>query len=227
MAQKPDLQRGYLGAQQKFAELGLSVSSHKDSEIVADDNQIELKIKYNENQKVKVTHQLIKCSDESDQSQYVFTQTKDNTITFVIHMPEFGYYKFQIFALSADDDSKSLPNVYNYVINCVKALHPVFPFPKQYAQWKDGCYLEKPLVLHSGAPLKNVQWKVTIPGAKAVAVVADGEWFQFDRVGLTNDFEGKTDLSPYKDKKDPKITLNANFGPDESKFSTMLLFSMN
>ncbi|KAL4231924.1 hypothetical protein ACF0H5_009500 [Mactra antiquata] len=217
MAQKPELPFGYLGAQPKFAELGLSEFSHTENEITANDNQLEIKIKCKD--ALKVTHQLIDCRTDKEVSEFVFTQTLHGVITFIIHLPESGYYKFQVFALAANDDSKSLPNVFNYLINCVRALHPVFPFPKQYAQWKDGCFLHEPLVLHKEGPLKNVFWKLIIPGAIAVAVVCDGEWFQLDKKG--NHFEGNSNLDPFR-AKNPKITLNACFGPDESKFSTML-----
>lgn len=221
MAQRPDLPVGYLGAQPKFSDLGMSCLSQIEPEIRTNDNQLEIKLKINK--PLKVTHQLINTRDNSDHSQFVFTQTYHGTITFIINLPESGYFKFQIFALPADDDCTSLPNVYNYLINCVRALHPVFPFPKQYAQWKDGCYLHEPLVLHKEAPLKNVFWKVIISGAKAVAVVADGEWFHLEKKG--NHFEGNTNLDPFKNK-DAKITVNANLGGDESKYATMLEYKL-
>jgi len=221
-SEKPDLPFGYLGAQPKFADLGLSPFSHTESEIRTNDNQLEIKIK-GKDEPLKVTHQLIDCRTDQEVSQYVFTQTLHGVITFIISLPESGWYKFQIFALPANDDSKSLPNVYNYLINCVRALQPAFPFPKQYAQWKDGCFLHEPLVLHKEAPLRNVFFKVIIPSANAVAIVCDGEWFQLEKKGAH--FEGKANLEPFKDKS-PKITLNANFGPDETKFSTMLQYEM-
>ena len=40
MAGKPELQKGYLGAQPKFAEFGLSTASHQDPEINIDSNQV-------------------------------------------------------------------------------------------------------------------------------------------------------------------------------------------
>jgi hypothetical protein len=90
----------------------------------------------------------------------VFTQTQGNTVSFVISFPEHGWYKFQIFALPTSDESKSLPNVFNYLIDCRRALKAVYPFPKQYAPWRDGCYLQCPLVLNSSSRLSNVQFKV-------------------------------------------------------------------
>merc|ERR1712243_182147 len=172
---------------------------------------------------MKFTHQLINCRTDKDLSEFVFTQTLHGVISFIINMPESDWYKFQIFALPVTDESKSYPNVYNYVINCVRALHPVFPFPKQYAQWKDGCFLHEPLVLHKEANLRSVFWKAIIPNAKAVAVVVGEEWFQLDKKG--NHWENTLNLEQFKGS-DKKITLNANTGPDESKFATLLEYHL-
>ena len=220
MPTRPDLPKGYLGPQPKFSELGLSMFSHVEPDFSIDKNSLEIKIKFTD--KVKVTHQLIRCSDEKDLSEFVFTQTLNNLITFIISLPCSDYYKFQIFALPADDDSKSLPNVLNYLINCEKALHPCFPYPKQYAQWKDGCYLKSPICLHEDMELVDVPFDVTIPGANGVAVVADGEWFHCNKKG--NHWEGNFNLNKFKGKK---ITLNANLVPsDDTKYSTMLEYKV-
>jgi len=219
MAQRPNVPHGYLGQQPKFAELGLSAFSHPENEITVNDNSpFEIKLKFKE-KPVKVTHQLINARTEEEQSEYVFTQTQHGLISFVISLPTSDYYKFQIFALAADDDNKSLPNVCNYLINCTAALTQAYPYPKQYAQWKEGCYLFEPLVLNKDMSLANVNWKVGIPNANAVAVVADGEWFHLDKKG--KNFEGKADLNKFKGK-DTKVTVNANLGPDDSKYSTLL-----
>jgi len=218
---RPDLPQGYLGPQPQFTPLGLSAFSHMEPDIRVNDNQLEIKLKCKS--PLKVTHQLINTRTEEEVSEYVFTQTLHGVVTFIISLPESGYYKFQIFALEAGDESKSLPNVCNYLINCVRALHPVFPYPKQYAQWKDGCFLHEPLVLHKEANCKSVFWKVIIPNARAVAVVANNEWFQLDKVG--NHWEGTFNLDQFKGK-DTKVTLNANTGDDEKKFSTMLEYKL-
>ena len=96
----------------------------------------------------------------------------------------------------------------------------MYPFPKQYAQWKDGCYINEPKVLHEGCKLTNINWSVHIPKAKQVAVVADGEWHHFENKGGP-EFEGKCSLDHLRGKN-KKVTLNGNFGTDESKFTTLL-----
>ncbi|KAK3589728.1 hypothetical protein CHS0354_021045 [Potamilus streckersoni] len=217
MSQKPELPSGYLGAQPSFDKLGLSCLSHIDASFSSDTNQVEIKFKCKN--PVKVTNQLICCRTEKEFNEYVFSQSLHGTVSFIVHMPESGFYKLQIFAVDAKDDTKSLPNVYNYLIECKKALNPVFPFPKQYAQWKDGCYLHEPLVLHTDGKLTNIQWKVIVPNAKAVAVVADGDWQHFEKKG--NHWEANFSLDHLRGKK-AKITLNACLGDDDTKFSTLL-----
>lgn len=168
-----------------------------------------------------MTTNLLYSKDDKDVSDYVFTQTKDAVLTFVVMFPEAGFYKFQIFALEASDESKSLPNVYNYLIHVKDALRSVNPFPKQYAQWKDGCYLYSPLVLSSKTSLAKVEFKIYVPNAKAVAVVAAGEWFHLTKKG--DNWEGTVGLTKHRGK-DVKVTVNANYGPDETKYATLLQY---
>lgn len=203
--------------------MGLSAMSHIDPEILLNENTLEIKFKCNKGP-VKTTRQLLSCKrDNIELSEYVFTQTFHGTITFLINLPEPGYYKFQIFALPVEDESKSLPNIYNYLINCTQATKPVFPFPIQYAGWKEGCYLHEPLYLHKNSILMNLKWKVNVPDAKGVAVVADGDWYQFERKG--NHWEACISLDKYRGK-DKKVTLNANFSPDDTKFATLLQYKI-
>ncbi|KAI8777351.1 kyphoscoliosis peptidase [Biomphalaria glabrata] len=218
MSEKPELPAGYLGSQPKFGELGLQTLSHDSPEFSVDNNG-ELEIKFKAPRPVKVTTNLINCKTDQEVTEFVFTQTKDKELHFVLVFPEAGYFKFQIFALDASDESKSLPNVYNYLINVKDALKAAYPFPKQYAQWKDGCYLYSPLVLNAKTSLAKVDFKVFIPNAKAVAVVAAGEWFHLTKKG--DNWEGTAALSKHRGK-DVKVTLNANYGADESKYATLL-----
>lgn len=50
----------------------------------------------------------------------------------------------QVYGLPFSDPSENLPGVYNYLINCTKTSPNVGAFPKQYGQWKEGCYLYEP-----------------------------------------------------------------------------------
>jgi len=218
-AERPQLQQGYLGTQPKFGELRLSTLSHNDAEFSLDINEVEIKLRAPK--PIKVTTSLLHAEDDSDHSEFIFTQTKDGVLSFIITFPRSGWYKFQIFALEASDESKSLPNVFNYLVQVKEALKPAYTYPKQYAQWKDGCYLYSPLILNSKTSLANVVFKVYIPNAKSVAVVAEGEWFHLKKAG--ENWEGNASLSKHRGK-DVKVTLNANFGGDESQYSTLLQY---
>ncbi|KAH3855603.1 uncharacterized protein LOC127871054 [Dreissena polymorpha] len=217
MAGKPELPHGYLGAQSKFEEFGLSTESHFEPEIHTDTNQLEVKIRTSKPS--KVTANLTHCGRSEELPQHVFTQTKDNVVSFLVSLPEVGYYKLQIFALLLPDDSKTLPGVYNYLINCTKLSSAIVNYPKQFAQWKEGCYIVEPASLSSHGNLSNVRFEAFIPNAKSSAIVADGTWSHLSRnaAGL---WEGRVDLTPYKGR-DAKVTLNANYGED-NKFSTLL-----
>lgn len=212
---------GYLGTQPHFSELRLATDSHPNAEFSLDNNEVEIKLRAPK--PVKVTTNLINTEDESEHSEFVFTQTKDGTLSFVITFPRSGFYKFQIFALEAKDEAKSLPNVFNYLINVKEALKPAYTYPKQYAQWKDGCYLYTPIILNSKTSLANVAWKVYIPNAKAVAVVAAGEWFHMTKKG--DNWEGSASLSKHRGK-DVKVTVNCCYGEDETKYSTLLEYKI-
>ena len=212
---------GYLGPQERFSELGLSVLSHDHPEITARENHLEIKLKARNH--VKITHQLVMCKNDHDFSEYVLVQNKDGVVHLHVHMPEGPeWYKLQIYALPASDPSKSLPNVYNYLIHCVRCTLPVYPFPKQFAQWKDGCYLHEPMVLNEHSKLTNIKFYVMVPKAKKVAVVAQGEeWFPLEHKGGPT-YEGKCSLDHLRGK-DAKVTLCACFdASDENKFSTLL-----
>ena len=67
--------------------------------------------------------------------------------SFVVNVPSVGFYKLQIYGLPESAKSSELPGVFNYLINCRKLTQAVFPFPKQYAQWKDGCFMREPGVI--------------------------------------------------------------------------------
>ncbi|XP_076460852.1 uncharacterized protein LOC143293635 [Babylonia areolata] len=216
-----DLEEGYLGEQPRFAEVGMECVSHKTAEFtVPQENEAE--IKFRVSAPVKSTCNLIQVRTEQDFPQYVFTQTCNEQLSYVISFPEHGWYKFQIFALPASDPNKSLPNVFNYLIDVRRALKAVYHYPKQYAQWRNGCYLYNPLILNSSSRLHNVPFKVLVPKAKQVAVVAAGEWTQLEKAaGAADTWEGHVSVDQHRGKG-VKVTLNACFGEDESKFATLL-----
>ncbi|KAJ8317367.1 hypothetical protein KUTeg_005271 [Tegillarca granosa] len=165
---------------------------------------------------VKVTGNLLKAPDNSDFSNLIFTHTKGNTISYLLQIPSEGYYKLQVYALPLTDDSKTLQGVFNYLIKCDRAASSVFPYPNQYAQWKEGCYLYEPLILHDSPG--NVRFKVYVPKAKAVAVT-----FNEDGTILTTPEMTYAELDK---SKGSKVKLNANFSGEEAKYSTLLEYTL-
>jgi len=167
---------------------------------------------------------LICCKTDKEMNDYVFADTKEGVTTFVVHLPETGYYKLQLFGLPLTDSSKSLPNIYNYLIHCTRVSSDAHPFPKQFAQWKDGCSLTSPLCIYKEMPnLGNIHWHVLVPYAQAVAVLVDEEWYHFEHRGGPV-FEAHFGLENATGKR---ITLNANFEKhDENKFCALLEFHL-
>ncbi|KAK6185821.1 hypothetical protein SNE40_007969 [Patella caerulea] len=222
MSRRPELHDGYLGAQEEMAKVGMAPLTHKREEFEISDNEVE--IKFNLSDPVKVTTNLINCKTDKDVSEHVFVQMEKSAISFQIGFPESGYYKFQIFALRQSNSSKSLPNVYNYLIHCKQALNPVYPCPKQYVEYKNGCYLYEPKFLNSSVRLRGVNFKICVPNANHVALVANGEWTQLENKGRDM-WELKTNLDQYRNKN-VKVTLNANFVDDETKYATLLEYTI-
>ena len=48
---------------------------------------------------MKVSGTLINCAKNEDKSQLVFTQTVNDVLSFLVVLPETGYYKFQVCGL--------------------------------------------------------------------------------------------------------------------------------
>lgn len=221
---RPDLPNGYLGPQSKWSEWGLSTVTHGSPDITSNTSTLEIKIRAPK--PMKVTSNLIACVDDREYKELVFTQTEKDTVSLVIAFPDSGYFKLQVYALPSTDDSKTLPNVYNYLVhNTAKPSGRVCNFPKQYAQWKDGCYLWEPLNLKGLNNLDNVHFKVSIPGAKAVALTVDSEWFHLQQ-GADGVWQGSVKgLSKFVGKV-AKASLNANYGSDDSKYSSLLEYDL-
>ncbi|ESO97033.1 hypothetical protein LOTGIDRAFT_231774 [Lottia gigantea] len=222
MSGKPELPYGYLGAQPKFSEFGMTTLSHNNPEVAVSDNQIEVKFKTT--RPVKLTGNLVECANEQEHKDYVFCHTQNDVSSMIATMPNPGYYKLQIYALPCDDDSKTLPGVFNYLINNQGSAKAPTPFPKQYAPWKDGCYLYDPIVLNRSMNLSNIQVKLHVPNAAAVAATVEGDWTHLERdaQGL---WAGQLNLDKFK-QTGCKVCLNANYGGDKTKFATLLEYSL-
>ena len=222
-ARRPKIQEGYLGPQTNWKQLGLVAESHPEPEITTKNNHLEVKIQTKS--PTKFTHTLINCRTNFDISKYVFLQMKDGVATFLVHMPTVDYYKLQIYALPADDERKSHPNVYNYLIHCTHALQSVHPFPKVFLPWTQGCFLYEPLTLHLSSKLMNMDWHVEVPESNGVAVVCNGEWHHFENTGGSN-WKGHFSLERHR-MKGMKVALSANLkGGEENKYAALLEYTL-
>ncbi|XP_046335302.2 uncharacterized protein LOC124117442 [Haliotis rufescens] len=229
----PKLPPGYLGAQPKFGEYGLCTASHNDPVIHLECNTVTITIK-SENV-LRVTANLISCDTEKDHPEYVFSHTKGSMVTFIVNLPLTGFYKLQLYAIPASDKSQQLPGVYNYLINCQKLTQAVFPFPKQYAQWKEGCFMNEPGIIpttttSTGQQVnisqlpQTVNFRVIIPRAEAVAIVSGEKWTLLEKLA-GDEWAGTLEVAQYYGTG-TKITLNANYGGDSSSYNTLLEYNV-
>lgn len=215
----PKLPPGYLGAQPKFNEFGLNTLSHHDPVIHLDGNFVNIQLAAA--QEMRVTANLIQvATDDSDLPDFVFTQTQGSVISFSVALPETGFYKLQLYAIPVRDPSQQLPGVYNYLINSQKMSRKVYPYPKQYAQWKEGCSMPDPLVLHPDLNQDEVNICVCVPKAQACAIVADQEWTHLKQTS-PGMWEGQVKLGAYRGKN-TRVTLNSNYGGDKTSYATLL-----
>nr|KAG5714243.1 hypothetical protein BaRGS_018460 [Batillaria attramentaria] len=230
----PKLPPGYLGPQPKFNEFGMKAVSHQDPIIHLDCNTVTIQLKCE--QPMRVTANLISVEKEEEFPDFVFSNTVGSNITFVVNLPHSGFFKLQIYAIALADKRQELPGVYNYLINCRQVTQAVFPFPKQYAQWKEGCFMAEPGVIPSPrGPYGNqvqvdrlpdtVNFRVSIPGAEAVAVVANNEWSHLKR-GEGNEWSGPVRVG-HCYGTNAKVTLNANFGGDKTSYATLLEYVLS
>jgi hypothetical protein len=151
----------------------------------------------------------------------------------MLKLPKIGLYKFQIFGLPYSDTSESLPGVYNYLINCQNTYASLVPYPKQYGQWKEGCYLSEPTEgqLDPNRPNKGsastfqyVYFKLDVPKANAVAVVVGEDWTQLDQKA-SKSWEGEVFMEKHWGKES-KAAICANYGSVKASYSTLLEFAL-
>ncbi|KAH9513197.1 hypothetical protein Btru_034358 [Bulinus truncatus] len=215
---------GYLGAQPLFAELGLSTKTHHEPEFETGENEFVIKLKAN--QPIKITSKIV-CDDGLDESQErVFIQTRGEDVNLLVSLDKPGYHRLQIYALSASDEKKQLPGVFNYLVNCTGTPRKSRLFPKQFAQWRDGCVLLEPFSLAGDHVKGDVLFRVVIPNALAVAITIEENWFHLEP-GENGIWAGRvSEIDQFKGKGLHAV-LNANFSEDdETKYSSLLQYTL-
>ncbi len=229
----PVLPPGYLGPQPNFKKLGLSNASHVDPYLQTDNGDIE--VSFQMSAPLRMTSQLIYVSQNKNEdfSDYILQQGRGNTVYFVLKLPKTGMYKFQVYALPFSDTSESLPGVYNYLINCRMTQATLIPFPKQYGQWKEGCFLSEPLEgqLQANRPMKGsassfqyIYFKVGVPKANSVAIVVGDDWTQLEQKD-NGPWEGEVFMEKHWGNES-KAALCANYGTVKASYSTLLEYTL-
>lgn len=230
----PVVGAGYLGPQKSFQPLGLSVAGLTDPFIVADSGDAH--VSFVTSKPVRMSSQLLYCppkQEQEDCSEYVLQQNAESLATFVLKLARPGMYKLQIFATAGDDQSESLPGVYNSLIYCRNTLSNLAPFPKQYAPWKDGCYLFEPLDGHlqpnrpiqgSASSYQHVYFRMEVPQASSVMIVVGDDWNPLtqEQPGL---WSGEVLMTNYWDKA-RKVTVCASYTDPAESYSSVLEYSM-
>ncbi|KAL8579133.1 hypothetical protein ACOMHN_036072 [Nucella lapillus] len=220
---RPTLPQGYMGPQGKFHEWGMATVSHNSPEIQTNTNP--LTVRFRTTKPVKVTANLTCCKTDNEHKELIFTQTeeKGNMVSLIVLLPSEGFFKLQIFALLVSDETKSLPNVYNYLIHSTApAPTCMFSFPKQFAQWKDGCNLVKPYHLNEG---DTASFEVSVPKAKNVAVTVGKEWYPFKK-DSDDVWRGEVKGLASCRGKGVKAVLNANFDEGSAKYTSLLEYPL-
>jgi len=222
----PPLPPGYLGPQPMYAQVGLSAASHADPYVQLEGSNLEMS--FTISQPLRMTSQLVYVSkgQQEDLSDYILQQARDQQVYFQMRLPKTGLYKFQIYALPYSDTSDNLPGVFNYLLNCHQAATPM-AYPKQYGQWKEGCYLYFPqegTISRSVGP--QVPFKVAVSKANSVAVVIGEEWTQLDqKAGVESPWEGVIPLAVHWGKES-KLAVCANYGSVKASYSTLLEYNI-
>lgn len=218
----PKLSAGYLGAKSEFNDYGLDTLSHHIPVIHLEANTVE--IQFSVTQEIRVKANLIEVESDRETPEFVFIQTKDSVVSFIVNCPSVGFYKLQLYAIPVHDPSQQLTGVYNYLINCQRKTDNVFPFPIQYTKWTEGCYMWEPLIVHKEIEKPTVNFHVKIPKAKAVAVEVNQKWTQLQSL-MPEIWQGEVNLAPFYGE-DVEVTLNATFGGGKTSYSVLLKYSI-
>jgi hypothetical protein len=230
----PVLPVGSLGPQPAFSRCGLIIDSHTDPYITTETGDVQISFSLTEALRMTSQLHIVSHTPVKDASEYILQQGDANdAVTFILHLPEPGMYKFQLFAVPQKEATESLPGVYTYLINCHQTSDTLLPFPKQFGPWKDGCYLYEPLEGHlqpnrpskgSASSYDHVYFKMDVPKARNVAIVVGSEWTQLkqEQPGL---WMGEVLMEKHW-QKERKATVCASFGATATSYSTLLEYSI-
>ena len=111
------------------------------------------------------------------------------------------------------------------------------PFPKQFAPWREGCYLYEPLdgLIARPASGEKLQFALEVPRASKVVVIAGDDWTQLQQLSAAEAaanplrataWLGAVALDKAFDKKIGKLCVVANFDVEKPAYRTLLEYSL-
>lgn len=219
----PHLTDGYLGPQAKFQQYGLTTISHSEPVIWMADDQPEVDVILGTQPGTRITTKLISWERKNECNQNCLVRAMGSTYSFLIRPPMPGFYKFQIYALPADEAGPQLLGVYNYFIHCPGYFGgDQQMFPKQFPMWKDGGYLYEPLSLPKNVRHPAVRFHLCVPNARDVQIKVDNLWTQLQETE-PEIFEGLVDFSrgyPSGSKAKVNVKYSGN------NYNTLLEYSL-
>ena len=179
----PKLLNGY-GTTPLASELGLLVDSLEDAFTVLNDEKLILNLRFGTD--VKVSHKLISGNHDmpiEGFDRHAFQRYRDDRfLSYLIRFPQKGVYCFSLYAAEKNSKASVLECACRFVIQCnVTPSGPPKIYPRTHQYWL-GCRLHEP----STGDLKinkNIKFKVEVPGADAVAVIASGKWYYLKKGG--------------------------------------------
>ncbi|XP_076460851.1 uncharacterized protein LOC143293634 [Babylonia areolata] len=224
MASRPKVKEG-IGEKPQFKELKLETVSHKASEFETNTNIFDIELKTPGNVKsIHTMHSYDGALNETQLENTVFIQLEDKKAMYRVAVRETGWHKLNIFIAPISSEGMSLPCVFTYLFYVTKVTKEALPFPKQYADWKAGCYLYSPMFLDPSGDLEKVEFKVKVPDAKKVAVTCGDEWYHLQE----ND--GKWEVEAcltHHNRRGEQVKVNANFpGNEASQFACLLVYTL-
>jgi len=228
----PALAASYLGPQPTYQSTGLTVVSHVDPYIQTDTGDLDVVFSVPESNPLRISSQLIYVTnDESvDSPDYVLQlRGQDKKVYFKVRLSKPGMYKLQIFAISLEDTTGSLPGVYNFLINTSKASIVNSPYPKQYSVWKDGAFLHAPLdgiLSRANVGSTLLHFKVDVPKTSSLSVVVGKDWTPL-ALRPSGSWEAEVNMDKYWSSADSSATilkLCAKY--EEDNFSVLLEYTI-
>lgn len=218
----PYLTDGYLGPQDNFKPYGMKTLSHADPVIRLNTNKVEIVVGICE--KTRITTKFKRMDPLQEMNNCVLTQNAGKEMHFSIAVSQTGFYKFEIYALPADQAGPQYINVYNYLIQVKFVDTYVEPYPKQYPAWKqEGCFVYEPKMLQKGVDY-GVKFRYYVPKAVDVQIKAGEDWHKLEQVEQ-DIYEGYIDFKANPYPPGTKVKLNVKFGKS-NKYDILLEYTI-